>query len=125
VNDVAAVLPRVHAPTSQLLQVLINVVRNAVEAVARKDTGGRVDIQAAEKGNEICFVVRDDGPGMTAEVLAKVGTPFFTTRTEGTGLGIAQVRRIVGSFGGTFLIESVVGKGTTVTFSIPKYEAAP
>lgn len=120
VSDVAAQLSRVRAPTSQLLQILINVVRNAVEAVDRKGAGGRVVVQAVDQGNDVCFVVRDDGPGMSAEVLAKIGTPFFTTRKEGTGLGIAQVRRLIGGLGGTFVVESALGKGTTVTFTIPR-----
>jgi signal transduction histidine kinase len=53
-------------------------------------------------------------------VLSKIGAAFFTTRLEGTGLGVAQVRRLVGGLGGTFRIESVEGKGTEVIFTLPK-----
>ena len=63
--------------------------------------------------------VKDSGVGMYAETLAKVGTPFFTTRDEGTGLGIAQVQRLVGNVGGRFKIESKLGAGTTVTIVLP------
>jgi len=63
--------------------------------------------------------VRDDGVGMSPEVLGRVGTPFFTTRTEGTGLGISQCQRLVGTVGGRFRIESEPGIGTTVTIALP------
>jgi signal transduction histidine kinase len=52
-------------------------------------------------------------------VLAKVGTPFFTTRREGTGLGLAQCQRLIGKAGGTFKIESEEGVGTTVNIALP------
>jgi signal transduction histidine kinase len=63
--------------------------------------------------------IRDDGIGMAPEVLSRVGTPFFTTRPEGTGLGLAQCQRLVGTVGGRFRIESERGIGTTVTIIIP------
>ena len=66
---------------------------------------------------ELC--VRDDGVGMPPEVLGRVGTPFFTTRAEGTGLGLAQCQRLIGSAGGRFRIESEPGIGTTVTIVLP------
>jgi signal transduction histidine kinase len=122
VDDVPPMLPHVRATPAQLLQILINVVRNAVEAVAREGPGGAVVVQAVDQETSVRLVVRDDGPGMASEVLAKVGTPFFTTRTDGTGLGIAQVRRLVGVLGGTFELESAEGKGTTVTVTLPKHD---
>jgi signal transduction histidine kinase len=63
--------------------------------------------------------IRDDGIGMAPEVLSRVGTPFFTTRSEGTGLGLAQCQRLVGTVGGRFRIESERGIGTTVTIILP------
>jgi signal transduction histidine kinase len=121
VNDLPAALPRVRATAVQVLQIVINVLRNAQQAVGRKtERGGKVTLTCAELERELRFAVRDDGPGMSAEVQAKLGTFFFTTRPEGTGLGIAQVRRLLGSLGGTLTIESTVGKGTTATFTIPK-----
>lgn len=119
VNDVPAQLPRVQASTSQLLQILINVVRNAQQAVEAKRQAGTVVVQAIDQSDHVRFVIRDDGPGMSDEALAKMGTPFFTTRAEGTGIGVSQVRRLVGSVGGSLRIESTLGKGTTVTFTVP------
>jgi len=63
--------------------------------------------------------VRDDGVGMPPEVLKRVGTPFFTTRAEGTGLGLANCQRLVGTDGGRMRIDSTVGVGTTVTILLP------
>ena len=120
INDVTQELPHVRTTTSQLLQIVINVLRNAQQAVERNPEGGKVVIHALERADDVRFAVRDDGAGMSEEFLAKVGTPFFTTREEGTGLGVAQVRRLVGSAGGTMQIESAVGMGTTVIFTIPK-----
>jgi signal transduction histidine kinase len=119
VNDVAEHLPRVRASTSQLLQILINVVRNALQAVEATQRAGTVVVQAIDQSDHVRFIVRDDGSGMSREALAKMGTPFFTTRPEGTGIGVSQVRRLVGSVGGKLTIESAEGKGTTVIFTVP------
>lgn len=116
-------LPRVRATTSEALQILMNLLRNAQQSLEQKSGGGRVVIEAVERHDDVRFVVRDDGAGMSAEVLAKLGTPFFTTRELGTGLGIAQVRRLVGRIGGSIEIESTEGKGTTVAFTIPKADS--
>jgi signal transduction histidine kinase len=66
------------------------------------------------------FEVRDEGVGMPADVLTRVGTPFFTTRKEGTGLGVAQCQRLVGKAAGTFRIDSQEGVGTIVSFTLPR-----
>ena len=114
-------LPKVLIGSTELTQVLINVVANGAQALlARNKSGGRVVVSAAETGDRVQLTVADNGPGMAAEVLRKVGTPFFSTRPEGTGLGVAQCRRLVEGAGGTFGIHSVEGQGTTVTFTLPK-----
>jgi signal transduction histidine kinase len=114
-------LPKVHIGSSELTQVLINVVANGAQALlARNKSGGRVVVTATDAGKEVQLTVDDNGTGMSPEVLGKVGTPFFSTRPEGTGLGVAQCRRLVEGAGGTFKIESVEGQGTTVTFTLPK-----
>ncbi|HEX8951927.1 MAG TPA: response regulator, partial [Polyangia bacterium] len=84
-----ASLPKLHIGSTELTQVLINVVANGAQALlARNKAGGRVVVSAAEAGDKVQLTVDDNGPGMSAEVLAKVGTPFFSTRPEGTGLGV-------------------------------------
>ena len=114
-------LPKLRIGSTELTQVLINVVANGAQALlARNKSGGRVVITAAEVGMSVHLTVDDNGPGMSAEVLRKVGTPFFSTRPEGTGLGVAQCRRLAEGAGGTFSIASTEGQGTTVTFTLPK-----
>jgi signal transduction histidine kinase len=104
--------------------VLINLVANAAQALQRARTpGGRVTVCATTSGAMLTLSVTDNGPGMPREILQRVGTPFFSTRAEGTGLGVAQCRRLVGRAGGSFQIESAEGQGTVVTLSLPIVEA--
>ncbi len=118
--DGPGALPPVRMSATELMQVLVNVVANGAQAVAaRGSPHGKVSISARPDGEMLELKVRDDGVGMPRDVLDRAGTPFFTTRTEGTGLGIAQCQRLVGGAGGRFSIESEVGKGTTVTITIP------
>ena len=113
-------LPRVRMPATELTQVLINLVANGAQAVAaRGEPHGRVSIKATEVTGMLVLEVRDSGIGMPPDVLKRVGTPFFTTREQGTGLGVAQCQRLVGTAGGRMSIASEVGKGTTVTISLP------
>lgn len=113
-------LPHVRMSATELTQVLINVVANGTQAVAARGVPhGRVSIVARTDADMLELQIRDDGVGMTPEVLGRVGTPFFTTRPEGTGLGLAQCQRLVGTVGGRFRIESERGVGTTVTIILP------
>jgi len=113
-------LPHVRMSATELTQVLINVVANGAQAVAARGVPhGRVSIVARTDADMLELQIRDDGVGMTPEVLGRVGTPFFTTRPEGTGLGLAQCQRLVGTVGGRFRIESERGIGTTVTIILP------
>jgi two-component system response regulator PhcR len=113
-------LPLVRMSATELTQVLINVVANGAQAVAARGVPhGRVSIVARADADMLELQIRDDGVGMTPEELGRVGTPFFTTRPEGTGLGLAQCQRLVGTVGGRFRIDSEHGIGTTVTIVLP------
>jgi signal transduction histidine kinase len=113
-------LPNTLMNQTELMQVLINIVANAAQAVAaRGEPNGTVQISARSGSQMMELEIKDTGIGMDAETLGKVGTPFFTTRDEGTGLGISQVQRLVGNAGGRFSIASKRGEGTTVTITLP------
>lgn len=113
-------LPAVRMSATELTQVLINVVTNGAQAVGdRSQTDGGVVVSAAIEASSVRFEIRDTGGGIPPEVLERIGTPFFTTKRQGTGLGVAQCQRIVGKAGGAFRISSEPGRGTTVTFTIP------
>ncbi|MEZ4368766.1 MAG: ATP-binding protein [Kofleriaceae bacterium] len=112
-------LPPTALGTADLVQVLINVISNAVNAIGARKGGGEVVVRAHVDRDRLVIEVRDDGVGMTPEVLARAGKPFFTTRAEGTGLGLAQCKRILGALGGSVELASVEGSGTTVTLGVP------
>lgn len=113
-------LPHVRMSPTELMQVLINVMSNGAQAIAaRGGINGKVQVTARTDEGMLELKVRDDGIGMAPEVLNRVGTPFFTTRAEGTGLGLTQCQRLIGTAGGRFRIESEPGKGTTVTIVLP------
>ena len=114
-------LPQVRMSATELTQVLVNVVSNSAQAVAARGPAkkGKVSIVARTEGGMLELTVRDDGVGMPPEILKRVGTPFFTTREAGTGLGIAQCQRLVGTAGGRIRIDSEQGIGTSVTITLP------
>lgn len=118
--DGPQILPRVRISATELMQVLINLVANAAQAItARGVPNGRVSIIARSDDDMLELQVRDTGIGMTREILERVGTPFFTTRADGTGLGIAQCQRLIGIAGGRLKIDSEHGIGTVVTIVLP------
>ncbi len=118
-NRVAKLSP-VRMSSTELTQVLINLVTNAAQALGdRPAGGGNVVVTADSSAGQLRFSISDNGGGIPAEVLSRIGTPFFTTKRKGTGLGVAQCQRLVGKAGGSFRIASEVGKGTTVTFTLP------
>jgi signal transduction histidine kinase len=97
---------------------LLNLLLNALEATP---AGGTVTLgcELAAGGAELVLGVTDTGRGMDAATLREVGTPFFTGRDGGTGLGVAHARRIAELHGGTLSYESAPGAGTTATIRIP------
>ncbi|MDP1828843.1 MAG: ATP-binding protein [Archangium sp.] len=116
--------PAVLADATQLQQVLVNLVTNAAHALG---PGGTIDISLATRpGNPPWaeLTVKDQGHGMTPEVLARAFEPFFTTRPvgKGTGLGLSMVHTIVRAHGGTVALESKPALGTTVVVSLPGVE---
>jgi signal transduction histidine kinase len=110
-------LPTIRADGSQLHQVLLNVLLNAV---ASSSNGDGVVVKTARRSGGVEIVVRDRGSGIAPEDLPRVFDPFFTTRDTGTGLGLSISHAIVTDHGGRIAIESERGAGTTVTISLPR-----
>jgi signal transduction histidine kinase len=100
-------------------QVVTNLVQNAIEAVP---DGGRVAVLGRVEGDTLAFSVKDDGPGITPEVQARLFTPFFTTKGEGSGmgLGLTIARRVVQSLGGTLAVTSTPGAGAEFKVRVPR-----
>lgn len=97
-------------------QLLLNLYRNALEATP---VGGSVLVKVGLEGEQAYLKVSDTGCGMTPELLAKVGTPFMTTKPNGTGLGMVQCMNIAKSYGAKLAIKSQPRQGTCVTVSFP------
>jgi len=109
-------LPRVMADPVRLTQALLNVVINAIQAVERK---GRVEVSAAVADAGVSVVVRDNGPGIPPEKLASIFDPYFTTKTEGSGLGLWIAQQIVTAHGGTLQARNGASGGAVVTMQLP------
>jgi len=107
---------RLEADPRRLKEALINLVANAVQATPR---GGFVEIAIDRRDTRVEVAVHDSGQGMPAEVLEKVGTTFFTTRKEGTGLGVSLARAAFVQHGGALEYSSAEGRGTTATGILP------
>lgn len=108
----------VHCEENQLKQVFINVIKNAMEAMPR---GGIIQVSLDGDSDEYAIIqISDEGIGITKENLQKIGEPFYTNKEKGTGLGVMVSQRIIESHKGTMDITSEVGKGTTVTVTLPK-----
>lgn len=98
-------------------QVVLNLLRNADEALG--DRKGTIRVVLAVEGGDALLTVQDDGPGMSPDVAAQVFDPFFTTRAQGTGLGLSLCRNIVETAGGTISIESSPGTGALFSVRLP------
>jgi signal transduction histidine kinase len=117
--------PRVRANETRLGQILINLIVNAAQAFPQGGRDNEIVIGLSEEGDDAVLSVRDNGCGMSPEVLVRVREPFFTTKPvgEGTGLGLSVCDNLVRRFGGQLHIASVAGEGTTVTVRLPRLPA--
>jgi signal transduction histidine kinase len=100
----------------QLRQLLINLVKNGVEA---SETDSRVVIRVRDAGNGTFLHISDNGPGMDEDTMKKALLPFYSTKKTGTGLGLALSREIVEAHGGKISLQSQPGGGTIVTCWLP------
>jgi signal transduction histidine kinase len=104
-----------------LEQLLLNLLLNSAQAMA---PGGRASLILDVDGADVRIVVTDTGTGIAAEDLKQVLDPFFSTKADGTGLGLPIARQIAAAHGGSLTIESVAGNGTRVEVRLP-LAAAP
>ena len=104
----------------QMRQVFWNLLANAAQAV--DGPSGHIRVACGADGRGARVAVADDGPGIAPSDLPRLFEPFYTTKREGTGLGLATVQRIVDAHGGTVEVESAPGRGAAFTVRLP---AAP
>lgn len=110
----------VNCEENQLKKVFVNLIKNAIEAMP---TGGEVKITvSAGRMGELLISIQDEGAGISAEGLKQMGTPFYTTKEDGKGLGLMVSYKIIENFQGTLRFFSKVGEGTRVEISLPALE---
>jgi len=107
---------------TQMQQVLVNLVKNAMHAMTK---GGTLTLQTGEGSDGVWVSVTDTGGGIPPEQINRIFEPFFTTKKRGTGLGLMIVQRIVRAHGGRIELESHVGRGTTFRIWLPLHERRP
>jgi len=111
----------VTANENELFEVVISLIKNAVEALPN---GGTINVKTFVKEDNVFLEVRDGGIGIPEKALSKIFEPFWTTKgPQGTGMGLARIRNIVEKHSGTIAVESTEGKGTTVTVALRRTEA--
>jgi signal transduction histidine kinase len=104
------------ADAQLLKEAIVNVVCNAIEATPR---GGHVTVTYHYGEGGATIVIRDTGRGMSKETATRVGTPFFTTRDGGTGLGVVIAKTAIAQHGGTLEYQSTPGVGTIAKIALP------
>ncbi|MCM3730297.1 ATP-binding protein [Fictibacillus nanhaiensis] len=101
----------------EIQQVLINIIKNAIEAIKSE---GEIWISAAKNSNGfVSILIKDNGVGMTENQMKKLGSPYYSTKEKGTGLGLTVCHQIVKQMGGQIMIKSELNKGTCFTINLP------
>jgi len=116
-------LPPVMADAKQIQQVLVNLLTNAMQAMEPRG-GGALAVSIQPGLGVVSVDVQDQGPGISAEALAQVFDPFFSTKEKGTGLGLSVSYAIARAHGGELTVRSVVGEGSTFTLTLPAVASA-
>jgi signal transduction histidine kinase len=117
VRDFTPDTPRALADEGQLRQVFLNLLRNAREAMP---DGGRLTIATRAHGHQVEVALQDTGRGMTEAVRSRIFEPFFSTKEDGTGLGLAVCQQILKTHGGSLDCQSEAGRGTTFSVKLPR-----
>lgn len=112
-------LPASPIDVTQVQQALVNLVKNAMQAMTR---GGTLTLQTGDTSDAVWVGVTDTGAGIPQEQINRIFEPFYTTKKKGTGLGLMIVQRIVRAHGGRIELESHVGRGTTFRLWLPLHE---
>jgi signal transduction histidine kinase len=108
----------VYTDKSQLLRVFNNLLENAVQAIPA-EREGRVEVSLSKEGDDALIAFTDNGTGIEGEAVGRIFQPYFTTKTSGTGLGLAMTKKIIEFWKGTIRFETQPGKGTTFYITVP------
>jgi signal transduction histidine kinase len=114
-------VPLILADRVQLQQVILNLVMNAIEAMSEVKDGPRQLLirSGADESRHVVVAVRDSGPGLDAKSLERLFQPFYTTKPQGMGMGLAICRSIVEAHGGLLWATANDDRGATFQFTLP------
>ncbi|SCK25895.1 PAS domain S-box-containing protein [Vogesella sp. LIG4] len=118
-TDLASSLPRVQADTIQVEQVVMNLCKNAMEALMEVPGERRLFIYSEPRGGRIRVGVRDNGPGMSVDTLQKIFQPFFSSKSQGMGLGLTISHTIIENMGGVLSAGNLDTGGAEFYFELP------
>jgi two-component system, sporulation sensor kinase E len=118
-QELASDLPKTLVDRAQLKQAFYNVIKNALQAMR---TGGMLRVRTEANAEQVSVSFIDTGHGISPEQIGRIFEAYYTTKTEGSGLGLMIVQRIVREHGGTIEVESDVKRGTTFRIRLPIYE---
>jgi PAS domain S-box-containing protein len=110
-------LPSIQADDDQLWQAILNLIRNAIEAMPK---GGTLTLSTTRSASGVVLRVHDTGKGMTEQEREQIFKPFFSTKSGGTGLGLPLTQQIIAEHGGRIQCESQPGEGTTFVIELPQ-----
>ena len=124
--DLSPDLPAIQLDAPQFQQVFLHILNNACQAMAEYGTTRKLRLQTCQAGQHLRVEIADTGPGIAPEHLQHVFTPFFTTKSQGKGmgLGLSIARDIIRAHQGTITLKSQEGEGTTVVMELPLEAAA-
>ncbi len=111
--------PKVRSRPGELTQVFLNLITNAIQAISATGEPGAINIFGTQLGKRVCVTVEDDGPGLNEEEFKRLFEPFFTTRRQGTGLGLNLSRKIVQAVGGDLWATRNPERGAIFTLDLP------
>lgn len=111
--------PLVLARPGELTQVFLNLIVNAIQAIASAKRNGNVVMTGTQLGSRVCITIEDDGPGFTDTEFRRLFQPYFTTKSQGLGLGLNLCRKIVRSAGGDLWASRNANRGAIFTVELP------
>jgi len=112
--ELTPAIPLVHGNAEMLKQCLINLIKNAQESMEK----GHIAVRTRYADGIVLLEVEDDGPGIPPELQEQIFSPFFSTKSKGSGLGLGMTRKIINEIGGKLILNSKVGVGTSITMGL-------
>jgi two-component system sensor histidine kinase FlrB len=111
----------IHGNRQMLVSALSNLAMNAMQAMKEsdKDEAAKIEVSIARHSNDVCISIKDNGPGIPADLQEQIFDPFYTTRTQGTGLGLAVVQAVAKAHGGFIQLKSKPAQGSEFILSMP------